>query len=399
MTMQVLCSKRDAILIILSGSIAFLAISLYTPLLPTLATMLNAPMWVVTAVLMALPLIPTVILMVPGAILADTTGRRKEIMIATGIAGIFTNLIHALCRSWQELVIARIVAGIPGAFMGVGPALLALITPLEKRGTYMALNAGLGSLVSAVGVAISGTLAVRLGGIASVTYLATAISVLGPLLILPIRAPKIKLPTRFSRREAAEVFGNKVILGIALSMVVYLLGWQMVYSAFPFIVQFQLGMPVEVFTLVFSVVSFMVGIDTLIWGPIIDREGARRSLAIGLGISAIATIAMWASFLSIPLPILTWVFIALYYISTFGGVVGPPASMTIASRSIRFELMTVGMTLVNTALFIPAVVSGFLAGGVIAFLGTPTMILISAVLQIIGVISVTLSRYIKVWGC
>jgi len=396
MPMQVQYSKRDAILIILSGSIAFFAVGLYMPLLPTLATLLNAPMWVVTAVLMALPSIPTIILMIPGAILADITGRRKEIMIATGVAGVFINLAHALCRTWQELVVVRLIAGIPGAFMGVGPALLAFVTPPEKRGTYMALSAGLGAIASAVAVAISGTLAVRLGSIASVIYLAAAVSVIGPLLILPVRAPRIKLPTRFSRKEAAEVFGNKVILAIALSMVAYLLGWQMVYSAFPVVAQFQLGMPIEVFTLVFSVVSFMLGIGTLIWGPIIDRVGARRSLIVGLGLSAVATVAMWASFLSIPLPLLTWVFTALYYLSTFGGVVGSPATMTIASRSIRPELMTMGITLMNIAIFIPAAVSGFLAGGVMASLGTTAMVLISAVLQIVGVIGVALSRHVRI---
>jgi len=396
MPTQVQYSKRDATLIILSGAIAFFAAGLYMPLLPTLATLLNAPIWVVTAVLMALPSILTIILMIPGAILADTTGRRKEIMIAIGVAGIFINLAHALCRTWQELVVVRLIAGIPGAFAGVGPALLAFITPPEKRGTYMALSAGIGAIASAVATAVSGTLAVRLGGIAPVIYLATAVSVLGPLLILPVRAPKVRLPTRFSRKEAAEVFGNKVILAIALSMAVYLLGWQMVYSAFPVIAQFQLGMPIEIFTLVFSVVSFMLGLGTLIWGPIIDRVGARKSLAIGLGLSAVATVAMWGSFLSIPLPLLTWVFTVLYYISTFGGVVGSPATMTIASRSIRLELMTIGITLMNIAIFIPAIASGFLAGGIMASLGTMAMILISAVLQTIGVIGVILSRHVKI---
>lgn len=112
-----------------------------------------------------------------------------------------------------------------------------------------------------------------------------------------------------------------------------------------------------------AVAPALLGLGTFIWGRVIDRLGARRTLLVGLLGSAMAALAM--------LPFLTslWVYVILFWITTVGGACGNPGSAVMATRVVRPELSTIAINMVFMCVTLSAVIGGFAAGPLMAGVG------------------------------
>lgn len=371
-------SRWGVVLVLLSAFAGTAAGTLYAPTIPLHAMELGAPSWIVTALPMGLPSIIGLVILLPVGILADRTGRRKDIVLAAMAITVFANLGLALSGSWIALSIWRIFSGLPFAFMSVYVVLVSFLFPEQRRGSAVALAAGSAMLGMGGSQALSGYLVKVLGGPVGLYYLASALAVLAILFLLPARIPVIKSPTGISGKDIGGVIGHRAILYAGITLMIYLIGWQAIYGSFSYVLVDFLNTPVELQAVFFAVVSVMLGLGTFIWGPVIDKFGAKKALIIALMISAAATFAM------LPLLGSMWAYVLLFWLATLGGVCGSPGASVIATRSVKPELATIGINTMFIFVMLPGIIGGFLAGPLIAGIGLFGMILVAAILELIG---------------
>lgn len=75
----------SVLLVVLSGFFLFGSSMMYASIMPVQVAELGAPAWVPTAIPMALPSIVAIILLLPVAVYADSTGKRREILLTVSI--------------------------------------------------------------------------------------------------------------------------------------------------------------------------------------------------------------------------------------------------------------------------------------------------------------------------
>ncbi|MDK2781447.1 MAG: hypothetical protein PWR13_475 [Archaeoglobi archaeon] len=368
----------SVLLIVISAFVGTASGMLYAATMPLQAAELGAPEWVVTMIPMGLPAIVAVILLLPVGAYADSSGRRKELLIASLFLTLIADVGLYYTNSWQALVLLRILTGLPFAFFSLYAVLLAFILPEEKRGTAMAL--GIGSAMFGMGVfqAISGML-VSMYGHKGLYLIGAGLALLAIIFLLPVKAPAVKLPAGISGKDLASVVKNRNILYTGILFIFYLTGWQMMYGSFPTVMVNILGAPVEVQTVLFAVASVMLGFGTFIWGPVIDKIGTKKTIFIGLGTSTVATFLI-VTFASSSL----WGYVILFWLATFGGVCGAPGATTIATKSVQPELATLAVNMMFVFINLPAIIGGMASGMLIAAIGLMGMLLAAAVLQLIG---------------
>jgi len=376
-----MAEKTDWFSVLLIVASAFLGTAsgmLYAPTMPLHATELGAPDWVITMIPMGLPAIVAVILLLPVGAYADSSGKRKELLIVALFLTAVANVGLYYTNSWQVLTFLRILTGLPFAFFSLYAVLLAFILPEEKRGSAMALGIGSSMLGMGLFQALSGRL-VSMYGHKGLYLIGAGLALLALLLLLPVRAPAVKLPAGLSGKDIASVLSNRNILYTGILFVFYLTGWQMMYGSFPTVMVNILGASVELQTVLFAVASVMLGFGTFIWGPVIDKIGTRKTIFIGLGISTVATFLIWA-FASANL----WGYVILFWLATFGGVCGAPGATTIATKSVQPELATLAANMMFVFINLPAIIGGVVSGMLIAATGLMGMLLAAAILQLIG---------------
>jgi MFS family permease len=351
---------------------------MYAATMTLQAAEFEAPEWVLTMIPMSLPTILALILLLPMGAYADSSGRRKELLIlAIGLTALADIALYFV-NSWQWLVGLRIITGLPFALMGLYSAILTFITPEERRGTAMALSAGTPMVGMALFQAISGKI-LGIVGHGGIYLISAGLGALSILLLLPVKVPVVKLPAGISGKDIKSVLSNRSILYTGVLFLFYLTGWQMLYGSFPAVMSSLFKAPAGLLTLLFAVASFMLGLGTFIWGPPIDKFGTRKMVLVGLGISMLATFLI-AAFASKSM----WGYVILFWISTFGGVVGAPSATTIASKSAKPELATLAINTMMMFINLPAIIGGLVAGPLAVVAGLVGMILVSAVLQLIG---------------
>ena len=368
------------LLIVLAGFFMAAGGMMYVPIMPLQAASMGAPTWVQTSIPMGLPLLICLVLLFPIAILADKTGKRKELLLVATLLTCLANIgLGIFTKSWVSLTILRIISGIPFAFFSMIGVVLAFVLPPEKRG--MAMGLGIGSAMLGIGVfqGICGTLFELLGkSYSNIYFFAAGISALSFLFLLPAKIPVVKSTDAISGKEIKEVLTNKNIWITGITLCIYLLGWQMIYGSFPVVVTNTLGASVQLESALFAVAAIMLGFGTFVWGPIIDKIGGRNSLLLGISLSFISIFAMiFASHV-------LWPYVILFWIVTLGGVCGAPASTTIATQSLRPEFATMAANFMFIFVCVPGIVGGFFAGPVIAATGLMGMLIAAAVCAIIG---------------
>lgn len=368
----------NVFLVVAASFIISAAGFLYASVMPVQAQQLGAPSWVVTAIPMGLPSLVSLLLLLPIGILADNTGRRKELLLIATALTFIADIGLALSHSWIPLVLWRLLSGFPFAFMSLFAVILAFMLPEERRGMAMAL--GMGSAMLGMGLfqAISGYLLNVLGGYSGLYYFAAALAGLGFFLLLPLKAPVVKNPTTISAEDFKGVLSNRNILVTGIALCVYLTGWQMLYGSLPIVLTNVIETPVHLQTMFFAVATVMLGLGTFIWGPVIDRIGAKAVLLIGITMSAVATLLMALFGKTM------WPYVILFWIATLGGVCGSPSSSTIATKSVRLELATLAVNTIFMAITLAGIVGGFAAGPILAATGLVGMLIVAAVLQFVG---------------
>ena len=360
-------SVWGVVLVLLSAFVGTAAGTIYAPTIPLHAVELEAPSWIVTALPMGLPSIIGLIILLPVGILADRTGRRKGIILIAMAVTVVANLGLALSQSWVALSIWRIFSGLPFAFMSVYVVLVSFMFSEQKRGSAVALATGSAMLGMGGSQALSGYLVKALGGYIGLYYLAAGLAVLAILFLLPAKIPVVKSPTGISGKDIGGVIGHRAILYTGITLMIYLI----------VLVDF-LSTPVELQAVFFAVVSVMLGLGTFIWGPVIDKIGAKKTLFVALLISAAATFAM------LPLLKNMWAYVLLFWLATLGGVCGSPGVSVVATKSVKPELTTIGINTMFLFVMMPGIIGGFLAGPLIAGIGLFGMILVAAIFELIG---------------
>jgi MFS family permease len=355
---------------------------IYAPIMPTHAQQLGAPAWVLTSIPMGLPSIMALILLLPIGVYADNTGKRREILILAAILTLLANVGLAYVNTWPLLTLLRLLSGITFAFLSLYGVLVAFMLPEEKRGMAVAL--GLGGAMLGMGFfqAISGSLTEALGGFRGLYLFAAVLAGVGALCLLFVKAPVVKNPSSMSLQGILEVIGNKVILATGLALCVYLIGWQMMYGSFPVVMGNVLNVPMSQQSLFFAVASIMLGFGTFIWGPIIDKIGAKGALLVGLWISTVATLAI------IPLSSKMWPYVILFWIATLGGVAGNPGGSTIATKAVKKEQATLAMNTLFIFVTLPGVIGGAVAGPLLNSSGLNGMLIAATILECLGALLV-----------
>jgi hypothetical protein len=122
-------SVLPVVLLALSALLAGAGFGIYAPTIVVHAIELGAPEAIATAMVMALPSILMLIILLPVAIVADKTGRRKEIVSIGLLLGTIFNALLAMARSWIELAVYRTVSGVVFAFTSLYMAMAIFVTP------------------------------------------------------------------------------------------------------------------------------------------------------------------------------------------------------------------------------------------------------------------------------
>jgi MFS family permease len=370
-------SVLPVVLLALSALLAGAGFGIYAPTIVVHAIELGAPEAIATAMVMALPSILTVIILLPVATIADKTGRRKEIVSIGLLFGIIFNALLAVASSWIELAVYRTISGIVFGLTSLYMAMAIFVTPERSRGTALAILGGSMMLGMGVSQLFAGALLGLVGGYSGLYLVGAVLSLIALLLLLPVKVPRVQLPA-MKGSDIATAVKARGVYWTAIAIFVYLTGWNLLYPSLPLVLSVIYKAPPEIYSLAMGVASVMLGIGTYIWGPVIDRLGARRSLIIAILLSAIVTYIMYLALGSM------WAYTILFWVITFLGVVGNPGTSYIASRSVKPELVSIAISVIFIALSLASIIGGFTAGALIASLGLGTTILVAATIELIG---------------
>lgn len=123
----------NVVLVVLGGFFLMGGGMMYASIMPLQVAELGAPAWVATSIPMALPSIVAIVLLLPIAMYADSTGKRKEILLVIAVLTGLANVGLALfANSWVTIVLLRLVTGLPFAVLSMFAVILALILPEEN---------------------------------------------------------------------------------------------------------------------------------------------------------------------------------------------------------------------------------------------------------------------------
>jgi MFS family permease len=370
-------SVLPVVLLALSALLAGAGFGIYAPTIVVHAIELGAPEAIATAMVMALPSILMLIILLPVAIVADKTGRRKEIVSIGLLLGTIFNALLAMARSWIELAVYRTVSGVVFAFTSLYMAMAIFVTPERLRGTALGILGGSMMLGMGVSQLFAGAILGLVGGYSGLYLVAAVLSLIALLLLLPVKVPRVQLPA-MKASDIAIAFKARGVYWTAIAICIYLIGWNLLYPSLPLVLSVIYKAPPEIYTLAMGVASLMLGIGTYIWGPVIDKLGGRRTLIMAIIASAIVTYIMYPALGSM------WAYAVLFWLVTVFGVVGAPGTSYVASRSVRPELVSIAISAMFIAISVASIVGGFTAGALIASLGLGTTILIAATIELIG---------------
>uniref|UniRef100_A0A7J3Z5M3 MFS transporter n=1 Tax=Ignisphaera aggregans TaxID=334771 RepID=A0A7J3Z5M3_9CREN len=178
----------------LSALLAGAGFGIYGPTIVLHALELGAPEAMATAMVMAFPSILMLIILLPIGIIADKTGRRKEIVLIGLLLGIIFNALLATARSWVELAIYRTIGGVVFAFTSLYMVMGILITPEKIRGTALGVLGGSIMLGMGVSQIFAGSILSYVGGYSGLYLLAALLTLVALLLLLPVKVPRVQFP-------------------------------------------------------------------------------------------------------------------------------------------------------------------------------------------------------------
>jgi multidrug resistance protein len=307
--------------------IDFTGFGLVIPLLPFWAEHLGASPLVVGLLLTSYALAQFFCTPLLGS-LSDRYGRRRVILLSLCIEAVAFALT-ALASSLPLLLLARVIGGVGASNIGSAQAVVADVTPPEKRA------AGMGTIGAAIGMgfvvgpALGGLLAAH--GEATPFWIALALALLNALLVYFL------LPETHVSRQSAErrvgqfytgwrqVMGRREVASLVLVTLLYMLAFSGMETVFPLLTQQQFAWGATQNGYVFTYVGVLV---VLMQGGLVrrlvKRWGERNLLlaglaALGLGLLMLA----WSANV-------IWLLIAVGILSIGDGAVTPTSSAVLS---------------------------------------------------------------------
>lgn len=254
--------------------------------------------------------------------LGDRFGRRP-VLLFSAIAFALDYLLMAAAPTLAWLFAGRLIAGIAGATYGPAYAVLADVTPPEKRGATFGLMGAAFGLGFILGPAIGGLMA-GLG--TRVPFIVAAALAAANALWIAARLPETLPPERrrpFRWRDA-HVFGAFRPLfhaGGAAPLLVAALLWQLAHFVYPATWAFWAGLALhwDAAMIGWSLAAAGLGMaltQSLVTGPAIARFGEARTVVIGMVVGGIA----FAAYVFVTQ---AWMVFAIIFLAALQGLVWP----------------------------------------------------------------------------
>lgn len=322
--------RSPLFLMALTIFIDFTGFGLVIPLLPFWAEHLGAGPFGVGLILTTYALAQFLFTPILGA-LSDRYGRKRIIFLSLCIE-IISLALTALAGSLPMLLIARVIGGIGAANIGSAQAVVADVTPPEKRAAGMgAIGAAIG-MGFVVGPAIGGLLAPH--GEATPFWVALVLALINALLVLFLlpetrkqqggeAAPREGLSILFS--GWGSVTRHKAIVSLVLVNLLYMLAFTGMETVFPLLTQKNFGWGATqngyVFTYIGVIVVLMQG---GLVRRLVKRYGERNLMLFGLVLlGAGLAMLIWSNSLAL-------LFIAVGILSIGDGAVTPTSSAVLS---------------------------------------------------------------------
>jgi MFS family permease len=257
-------------------------------------TLQQAESWM--GILMALPSLAMFVSQPLWGILADRHGRRPIVITSV----VFTSLLRALwafAHSPLTLVLLGIGAGILGAGVVVGQALVASVTPRERMGEAMGkltTSMTVGFLIGpVVGQALAGWIGPR------PTFLVQALfAVIGAATMLLFVHEHFTKPEELApisvagviTRDLRPLVGNRQLQALWVMAFVMFFGWSSMWPIMTFFVQ-VIGVPLNRVAAYAAYVMFVSGslqtVVTPMYGKAGDRIGHKPILVIASALAGV----------------------------------------------------------------------------------------------------------------
>ena len=327
--------------------------------------------------------------------LGDRFGRRPILLFST-MAFALDYLLMAAAPTLAWLFVGRLIAGIAGATYGPANAVLADVTPPEKRGATFGLMGGAFGLGFILGPAIGG-LTASFGTrtpfiIAAVLAMANAVWIAVSLPeTLP---PERRRPFRWRDAHFFGVFRPLFNAGGATPLLIAAFLWQLAHIVYPSTWAFWGGLALkwDAAQIGWSLAAAglaMALAQSLITGPAIARFGEARTVVIGMVVGGLA-------FLGYVFARTDWVVYAIIFVSALQGLVWPSMNALLsrmAGASHQGALQGGMASIAGIAAIVgPLAMTQALAFGAEhgepggAFLLAAVLVLIGLVIVILGVV-------------
>jgi DHA1 family bicyclomycin/chloramphenicol resistance-like MFS transporter len=325
-------SLRVVAVLALASAIAPFATDMYLPALPRIAREFDVSTSVVQLTLTGFLLGVGLGQLIIGP-LSDTTGRRRPLLVASGIC-ILASILCALAPTIGLLIIARFVQGFSGA---AGAVLSRAVITDRTSGTTTARYFSLMMVISGVAPIIAPiTGAGLLGPIGwrGILWVVAAISVVmfaGLATSIPESLPpelRHSGGVRAFALKARGVLGNRRFTGYAATFAfafMTMFGW---ISASPFVLQNKLGLATGWYALAFASNAVAYLTANAVNVKIVRRYGQRLLIKYGLSGLVVASLGMGVN---VGLGTHVWptVVLAFMTLASMGFVLGNCAALAI----------------------------------------------------------------------
>ncbi len=254
--------------------------------------------------------------------LGDRFGRRP-VLLACAIAFGLDYLFMAAAPTLAWLFVGRFIAGVAGATYGPANAVLADVTPPEKRGATFGLMGAAFGLGFILGPAIGG-LTASLGTRTPFIIAATlaAANALWIFIRLPETLPiERRRPFRWRDAHVFGVFRPLFHAGGATPLLVAALLWQLAHFVYPATWAFWAGLAHQWDAAMIGWSLAAAGLamalaQTFVTGPAIARFGEARTVVIGMVVGGL-------SFLGYVFARADWTIFTIIFLSALQGLVWP----------------------------------------------------------------------------
>ncbi len=373
--------RSPLLLMALTIFIDFTGFGLIIPLLPFWAEHLGANSFGVGLLLTAYALAQFLCTPVLGA-LSDRYGRRRVIFLSLCLE-VVSFALTALAGSLPALLLARVIGGIGASNIGSAQAVVADVTPPEKRAAGMGVIGAAIGMGFVVGPAIGGLLAPH--GETTPFWVALGMALINALLVLSL------LPETRKRQESelapregpgmllsgwGKATRHKAILNLVLVNLLFTLAFTGMETVFPLLTQKNFGWSAlqngYVFTYVGVIIVLMQG---GLVRQLVKRFGERNLMLAGLALLGLGLLLLiWSANLALLL-------LSVGILSIGDGAVTPTSSAVLSLISPENEQgETLGLAqgigglgrtcgpLLAGALFSLGASLPFLAGGLFSLL-------------------------------